>query len=252
MHFTAGTHRIAPLLLLATLAYAPAAASQERQGEGDVPILGLVDTAAKLARTGIALEDARTVLGAAQLLIVAERPSAGLERMGGQAPGAPPGMESTEKGYDLTAASLLREATRIALTNGDLATAEAAIELAGNAEAGLADADLAEVLEEMVGASGARGALGGPIWAEYYLYPGGWVDYNINFQGGYVPNWVNVWAGNGYADLDCYIYDSGRLVVWDERHWEDCSAEWDQRWTGTMTLRILNRGAGSNLSLRTN
>jgi len=252
MHLTARTHRIAPLLLLATLAYAPAAASQERQGEGDVPIVGLVDTAAKLARTGIALEDGRTVLGAAQLLIVAERPSAGLERVGGRAAQAPPGMESSEKGYDLTAASLLREATRIALANGDLATAEAAIELAGNAEAGLADADLAAALEEMVGASGARGALGGPIWAEYYLYPGEWVDYNINFQGGYVPNWVNVWARNGYADLDCYIYDAGRLVVWDERQWKDCSAEWNQRWTGTMTLRILNRGAGSNLALRTN
>lgn len=252
MHFRAGTHRISPLLLLATLAYAPAAASQERQGEGDVPIVGLVDTAAKLARTGIALEDARTVLGAAQLLIVAERPSAGLERQGGPAAGAPPEMESTEKGYDLNAASLLREATRIALANGDLATAEAAIELAGNAEAGLGDADLAQALEEMVGTSGARGAIGGPIWAEYYLRPGQWVQWNLNFQGGYVPNWVNVWAGNGYADLDCYLYDHGRLVVSDERHWKDCSAEWNQRWTGTMTLRVMNRGAGTNLALRSN
>lgn len=249
---TTRTHRIAPLLLLALLAHAPAAASQERQGEGDVPIVGLVDSAAKLARTGIALEDARTVLGAAQLLIVAERPSPGLERVGGDAAEAPPGMESSEKGFELTAASLLKKATTIALANGDVATAEAAIELAGNASAGLGDQGLAEALEEMVGASGARGAIGGPVWAEYYLYPGQWVDYNITFQGGYVPNWVNVWAGNGYADLDCYVYDYGRLVVWDERQWRDCSAEWNQRWTGTMTLRVLNRGAGTNISLRTN
>ena len=161
-------------------------------------------------------------------------------------------MESSEKGFELSAAGLLKEATRIAVAGGDIATARAAIALAENEDAGLGDAELAEELRQALGDAGARGAVGGPIWAEYYLYPGQWVDYNIVFQGGYMPNWVNVWASNGWADLDCFVYDYGRLVTWDERQWKDCSVEWNQRWTGNMTLRILNRGSGTNLSLRTN
>ena len=72
MHFRAGTQRISPLLLLATLAYAPAAFAQERQGEGDVPIVGLVDTAAKLARTPTRVRTGAPRLGAHTDEILAE------------------------------------------------------------------------------------------------------------------------------------------------------------------------------------
>lgn len=240
------------VLLLA----AGAASQQPAEEEGpDVPFVGLEETAAELARSGIAHGDPRSVLAAAQIMITAERPAPGLERTGataGAGPEAPPMVEEVEK-RSLTARGLLREAVRLAVEQRDAATAQAAVALAADAEAGLGDQALADELRQEAEALGrARGAIGGPVWAENYLYPEHWTQYDITFQGGYVPNWVNVYAGNGYADLDCYLYDHGRLVAQDTRYVRNCGMSWNQAWTGTMSIVIWNRGAATGFRLQSN
>lgn len=233
---------------------APAGAQEEPE-EPEVPYVGLGQTAAELARSGIAREDPRSVLAAAQIMITAERPTPGLEMTEEARPGRPPGVDEAEaEKAPMGARGLLREAVRLAVEQGDRATAQAAIALAESEDAGLGDTGLAETLRAAAEPlmTQTRGAVGGPVWAEDYLYPENWVQYDITFQGGYVPNRVNVHAGNRYADLDCYLYDQGRLVAQDTRYYADCGLSWNQAWTGTMRIVIWNRGAGSWLRLQSN
>ena len=214
--------------------------------EPNVPAVSLRQTAAALARAGIAHHDARSVLAAAQLLIVADRPARGLDRVGSAPAPAARGDEQAKLG-PLSAAGLLREATHIAVEQHDAATANAAAELAGNTVAGLGDAALATQLKTQatsIGA-GARGAVGGPVWADGVLGLGDVVEYHINFEGGYTPNRITVSAGNNAADLDCYLYDGSQLAASDNSYARDCSIGWSQRWTGVLTLRVSNAGAST-------
>src|SRR5216117_1553148 len=96
--------------------------------QSNIPAVSLRQTAAALARAGIAHHDARSVLAAAQLLIVADRPARGLDRVGSAPAPAARGDEQAKLG-PLSAAGLLREATHIAVEQHDAATANAAAEL---------------------------------------------------------------------------------------------------------------------------
>jgi hypothetical protein len=217
-----------------------------------VPGVSLQETAASLARSGAARNDARTVLGAAQLLITAERASPGLRRVG---PVAADSLRPEEAGKagQFTAPGLLRLASRVAVEQQDAATARAAAELAGNREVGLGDAALARELRQAANAVLAtRGASGGPIWSDGYLGSGAVAEFKVAFEGAYVPNSINVSASSYQGDLDCYLYEGTQLVERDNGYGGDCTIRWTQRLKGTVTLRVLNTGAGTYYTVLSN
>ncbi|GMO11583.1 MAG: hypothetical protein Ta2D_13740 [Rickettsiales bacterium] len=50
-------------------------------------------------------------------------------------------------------------------------------------------------------------------------------------------------SGDGDTDLDLYIYDAnGNLIEYDENYSDDCYVSWVPKWTGSYTIRIVNRG----------
>jgi hypothetical protein len=54
-------------------------------------------------------------------------------------------------------------------------------------------------------------------------------------------------SGDGTTDLDLYIYDeNGNLVAKDDDNTDDCLASWTPRWSGTFTIRVVNRGSVYN------
>lgn len=65
--------------------------------------------------------------------------------------------------------------------------------------------------------------------------------YKIRFRGG--EEAIVVVSGDGDTDLDLYVYDAnGNLVDSDTDYTDDCVAVWTPRWTGTFTIKIVNRG----------
>ena len=240
------------LLALLFVATCGVASSQTEPAEPMVPGVNLQETAASLARSGAARNDARAVLGAAQLLITAERASPGLRRVNAvTADSMRPG--EAAKAGEFTAAGLLRLTSRIAVEQQDAATARAAAELAANKEVGLGDARLAKELQQAATAVVAtRGAAGGPIWSDGFLRSGAVAEYKVAFEGGYVPNSINVSASSYHGDLDCYLYEGDQLVARDNGYGGDCAIRWSQRLKGSVTLRVLNTGAGTYYTVLSN
>ena len=53
--------------------------------------------------------------------------------------------------------------------------------------------------------------------------------------------------GDGSTDLDIYLYDeNGNLVAMDEDYTDFCVVSLTPRWTGSFSLRIVNRGGSAN------
>ena len=239
------------LVLLLPCALPRPAAGQVEPGSA-VPSVSLRETAAVLARSGAANADARTVLAAARVLLTAERPSAGIRRVDATV-GPPPLPGEQAKADLLTAAGLLREASRIAVEQGDVGTARAAAALAGDSEVGLGDRALAEELQRRADAlARSRGAAGGPIWQDGQLGTGEVAEYEVEFDGGFRPNRIRVSASSDRGDLDCYLYEGSNLVARDAGFAGDCSIEWSQSIQGAVILRIRNSGAGTYFVLVSN
>jgi hypothetical protein len=225
---------------------AASSAAREAAAQGGQPTaVSIRESAASLVRSGIATNDARAVLAAAQLLITAERASPGLQRVGPVPADTSRPEEQTKSGV-FTGAGLLRLASRIAVEQQDLGTAKVAAELAANADVGLGDAALAKELRAAAqNLAQSRGAAGGPIWADGFIAANGAAEYSVSFQGGYAPNKIDVSASNASADLDCYLYEGKQLVARDNGFGGDCSIKWSQKLSGTMTLRVRNVGSGT-------
>lgn len=65
--------------------------------------------------------------------------------------------------------------------------------------------------------------------------------YTIKFYGGEVAE-IFV-SGDGDTDLDLYVYDdNGNLIEKDDDYTDDCYCRWTPRWTGSFTVKIVNRG----------
>jgi hypothetical protein len=161
--------------------------------------------------------------------------------------------EEATKAGEFTAAGLLRLASRVAVEQQDASTARAAADLAANRELGLGDDRLAHELRQAANALVAsRGAAGGPIWSDGYLTTGGVAEFQISFEGSYVPNSLNVTASSYHGDLDCYLYEGSQLVARDNGYSGDCAIRWTQRLKGAVTLRVRNTGAGTYYTLLSN
>lgn len=226
--------------------------AQAERGQLAVPAVSLRETAAVLARSGAANNDPRTVLAAAQIMITAERSSVGLERVSGAPLEKPRAAEATKVG-ELTAVALLRLASRIAVEQLDTATAYVAVELAADPRVGLGDSALGAELRRAADAlASTRGAEGGPIWADGHLPAGEVVEFKVAFEGGYVPNRINVSASNYHGDLDCYLYEGDQPVARDAGYEGSCSIAWSQKLKGEVTLRVRNTGAATYYVLVSN
>ncbi len=97
-----------------------------------------------------------------------------------------------------------------------------------------------------------RGAVGGPRYTEERVYGKSTDTYVIKF-------WANELAeviviGDGDNDLDLYIYDEGgHLIASDTDYTDQCICRWVPSWTGSFTIKIVNRGAiYSNYAIATN
>jgi hypothetical protein len=233
-------------------AFSSTGLAQAGSGERGVPAVSLRETAVVLARSGAANNDPRTVLAAAQIVITAERASPGLERV---ALAAEQGLRPAEaaKVGDLTAADLLRLASRISVEQLDAGTASVAAHLAANPDVGLGDSELGEELRRAAEAlASVRGAEGGPVWADGYLAAGDVAEFRLAFEGGYVPNRISVSASNRLGDLDCYLYEGDQLVARDADYRGACAIAWSQKLKGTMILRVRNTGAATYYVLVSN
>jgi hypothetical protein len=186
------------------------------------------------------------------VLITAERPSPGIRRINPEpAPELLPG-EAAKVGI-LSPAGLLREASRIAVEQGDAASARDAAELAADEMVGLGDLELAAELGRAAEAlESTRGATGGPIWEDGELRSGEIAEYEVEFEGGFRPNRIRVSSSSELGDLDCYLYEGANLVARDAGFEGDCSIDWSQSIQGAVILRIRNSGSGTYYVLVSN
>ncbi len=106
--------------------------------------------------------------------------------------------------------------------------------------------------EEITSAGTTRGAVGGPKYSEDRVYGKDYEDYQCKFWANELAEVIVV--GDGDNDLDLYIYDEkGNLIASDTDYTDQCICRWVPAWTGTFTIRVLNRGAiYSNFAIATN
>lgn len=91
------------------------------------------------------------------------------------------------------------------------------------------------------GFTGTRGASGGPKYAVGKA-SGGYTDvYNVTMRGGELAE-VAI-AGDGYTDLDLYVYDEyGNFIAKDTGSTDTAYVSWTPRWTGPFKVEVINRG----------
>lgn len=86
-----------------------------------------------------------------------------------------------------------------------------------------------------------RGAVNGPSRTYETVRAGDTDTYRISFVAGYLAEILV--SGDGDTDLDLYVYDSnGNLIESDTDYTDDCYVRWVPRWTGSFTVKIVNRG----------
>lgn len=86
---------------------------------------------------------------------------------------------------------------------------------------------------------------GGPTCMVDNLFGNHYSNYTVNFIGGQLAE-VLV-SGEGWADLDVYVYDQwGNLVAYDTDYSDQCYTSFVPQFTGEFTIQVVNRGNYSN------
>lgn len=87
----------------------------------------------------------------------------------------------------------------------------------------------------------SRGRVGGASKTQESVKANATDRYTIKFYGDEVAE-IFV-SGDGDTDLDLYVYDdNGNLIEKDDDYTDDCYCRWTPRWTGSFTVKIVNRG----------
>ncbi len=185
--------------------------------------LSLTETAERLARGGARNQNARAVMGAAELLRIVERGTPRTQRSGrAEGPTGP-------WNGAMTSAALFQLASSIAADQNDWATAEYTAWLMQ--------------LPDSVPVS--RGAAGGPVWADAYIGVGREVTYTVEFEGGITANLLQVSAARPRSVLQCALSETSdprQRTVRVASLAGTCSIEWRQATRGKVTLKIRNMG----------
>lgn len=214
------------------------AASHAYAQQASAPPASLRETAEALARSGLAHNDSRAVLGAAHLLVLSSSPDAGIWRVDSESEDSAP----TVSGVELSPASLLREVSRIAVASDDRATLRAAYQLAVDPDAGIRDQALpGELLAAIEQLGTTRGAVGGPIRWEGGLVEQDSAVYQIRFEG-HVPNGISVSASNPGSDISCVLKGASQEPVRSPADDGTCYLAWKQSTDGEVTLEVHNAG----------
>ncbi|MDX1623785.1 MAG: hypothetical protein R3199_07370 [Gemmatimonadota bacterium] len=217
---------------------------QEVESEEAIPAASLLQAAEDLARSGIEYGDARAVVAAAELMILAT-PADPRVDTGEPVPPREVG------GVDLDPRSLLYEATRIAAEAGDHYTAMLARRVAADTVLGFGDPALADSLRR-AGPPWPRGAVGGPVRKEGLLLEGRPETVRIEFEGGYRPNGIFVTSPDPLVDLDCTLQVDGEEIARDAGVERSCRFGWKQRVVREVTVRIEHVGGTTRYLLLTN
>ena len=173
--------------------------------------------AGELAKFGYANLDALSLIKAAE--IIATTPTQELKVE--ETEKNDTGKETKKTGNSLDSKSLLADA--IDLSNGN----ETLLALVKQAETKTTQT--------------SRGRLGGPGEAYRRVAANSYVIDRINYKGGLLAE-VFI-SGDGDTDLDMYVYDeNGILIGKDDDYSDDCYVSWYPKWTGTFTVKVVNRG----------
>jgi hypothetical protein len=86
-----------------------------------------------------------------------------------------------------------------------------------------------------------RGAVGGPKGGTYEVFANCYNLFDVKFFAN--ERATVVVSGDGDTDLDLFVYDEyGNLIGKDDDYSDDCVVNFNPRWTGKFTIKILNRG----------
>ena len=103
----------------------------------------------------------------------------------------------------------------------------------------------ASKVEKEIKKSTTRGALGGPKYSKDKVLAKSTDTYTVKFWAEELAEVVVL--GDGDTDLDLYIYDEGgHLIASDSDYTDQCVCRWVPAWTGSFTIKIINRGAVYN------
>lgn len=225
------------LLVSAQLVFAQATAS-----------ISLIATAERLARRGASTRDARMLLAAAEVLVVVERGSVRVRRLG--APDMPRGPWQGP----LSSHSLLLLASEFASDAGDWELADALASRLAGANTGPPRPSTPAAGLPQPPVEPSRGATGGAVWADAFLKRGSQATYTIEFDAGSGPNRLQVSAVNSGANLECVLLDGnpGTEIATVVSVSGTCRVQWKQSVRARMTLRIRNRSADTFFVISSN
>jgi hypothetical protein len=179
-------------------------------------------TAASLARYGMANKDALSLITAAKIVRNTPTTDSTSQRVSGT-----PG-DAKAKPDMLSADELLKQAREMAAGRPDLLA-----------------------LADDVAKTSSRGATGGPGRKTTVVRSNTTDVYRITFRGN--ERAAVVASGDGDSDLDLYVHDeNGNLICKDDDNTDDVVCQWTPRWTGTFTIRVVNRGVANQYTIAHN
>lgn len=96
------------------------------------------------------------------------------------------------------------------------------------------------------------GAWGGPKFDNFTVPARSTITYNQGFYAGELA--IVTLMGDGYTDLDLYVYDeNGNLIACGTDSIDGVAVSWTPRWSGRFTIKVVNRDYTYNtFRLRTN
>lgn len=220
------------LLFVCMLGFSIAALAQEDKLKSDVPSspeMSALQTAASLAKYGYSNNSASALVEAAK--IFAETKTQTLDVVAER--GKNDAVSEKDNNVSFDPVQLIADAKKYAGKDKVILS-------------------FAKQVEASMGNSATRGAVGGPKGQKDRVYGKDINSYQVKF-------WANELAevcvsGDGDTDLDLYVYDSnGNLIGSDTDYTDDCVVRWVPVWTGTFTIKVVNRGAlYNNFAIWTN
>ncbi|MGB4205133.1 MAG: hypothetical protein WBJ84_05870 [Bacteroidales bacterium] len=103
------------------------------------------------------------------------------------------------------------------------------------------DKTLLAMIDRLENAKKSRGAVGGAKYATHRVDARSTDSFKIRFYGNETATVIV--SGDGDTDLDLYVYDENdNLVGQDNDYSDDCVVTWTPRWTGSFTIKVVNRG----------